>query len=594
MKTEKKKESVFKQIGKYMGKSRALMPVSLIFSALSTALTIMPMIFIWLVLRDLLGDNPTKQTLAYQSTNLIVIGVTAILGILTYFVSLMCSHLAQFRAEVGIQNKAFSSVMHKPMGYFTSIKSGEIRNAIHEGAESTHMLFAHALPDLVASMLVPVIVIVSMIYVDWRMGLAALIPFVVGFITMGSMMFGKSKQFMAQYIQAQDLMAGETVEYIRGVPVLKVFNQSINSFKKLYNLIQEYHKTISKYTKMWEVPFALYLTIVSSASFIVVPIAYSLAMPKGTNIADIIIALVFVMLISPQLSIYMMQSAKISQSVNMAKISMDKMEKILEYKDIEFGNEVINSNKCNIEFKNVSFAYDKNKVLDNVSFTVKQGERIALVGPSGSGKSTIAKLAVRFYDTSEGEILVGDKNIKEYEEKNLRENISFIFQNTKLFSMSIRDNVLMGRTATDEEINKALKLARADSVVAKLPNGLDTVIGTKGTYLSGGECQRVSLARAMLRQSPIVILDEATAFADPENEKLMYEGLAELSKGKTAIYIAHRLNLVKDLDRILYIEDGKVVESGTHDELCKNNGGYKKMYDEYCSSLDWKLEVKNA
>lgn len=589
---KQKKESIFKQVGKYMGKSRALIPFSLLTSAISTVLTILPLIFVWIVIRDFLGNDASKHTLASQTTNIIVIAVAGFLGVVFNILALSFSHMAQFDAEVGIQKKAFANVLRKPMGYFSKVDSGEVRKVIHEGAEATHQLFAHALPEMVSTLLMPIMIIAIMISVNWKLGLAALLPTLIGFLIMGTVMGTKSKKFMKEYLDTQDKMSAQTVEYVRGIPVLKVFNQSIYSFKKLFGLINEYQDKVSKYTKRWEIPFSSYLTVTEGISFLLVPITY--VVMGGHVTAEIIAAFILYILIGPQLSTYMFQSAKVGQAVQMSQLGVGKIDQLLKYKELEYGREDLASVDADVEFKNVSFAYDETNVLSAINFKINKGERVAFVGPSGSGKSTIAKLVARFYDVSEGEIIVGGKNIKEFTEESLRANTSYVFQNTKLFSKTIRENVLLGRSFSDEEIWKALKMASVDDVVKNLPKQLDTEIGTHGTYLSGGEVQRIGLARAMLKNSSLVILDEATAFADPENEKYMYKGLEELSKGKTTIYIAHRLNLVKDLDKIFYIEDGRIVEQGNHTELCELNGGYKKMYDQYCSSLDWKLEVKNA
>lgn len=588
---KQKRKSVFREVGEYMGRGRILVPFSLIFSAISTVLIILPVIFIWLVIRDLLGNDLSKHTLVSQTSNIIVIAVGGVLGVIFNILSLSLSHKAQFDAEAGIQKKAFSQILKKPLGYFTKVNSGEVRKIIHEGAESTHQLFAHDLPEMIPTILMPVAIIVIMITVNWKLGLAALVPTFIGFIVMGTMMGTKSKKFMREYLITQDKMAAQTVEYVRGIPVLKVFNQSIHSFKRLFNLINEYHDKVSKYTRTWEIPFSLYLTITEGISFLLVPITY--VVMGGNVTVEIIAAFILYMMIGPQLSSYMMQSAKVGQSIQQAKLGMAKINQLLESSDLKYGTQEFTNKDTSIEFKNVSFAYEKDSVLKNITFKVNEGERVAFVGPSGSGKSTIAKLLARFYDSTEGQILIGGKDIREFSEKSIRSNISYVFQNIKLFNKTIRENILMGRNFSDKEIWNALRVASAEEVIKKLPKQLDTEIGKKGVYLSGGEVQRIGLARAMLKNSPIAILDEATAFADPENENYIYKGLSELSKGKTTIYIAHRLNLVKDLDKIFYIENGQIKEQGNHKELCELNGGYKEMYDQYCSSLDWKLEAKN-
>lgn len=386
-------------------------------------------------------------------------------------------------------------------------------------------------------------------------------------------------------------LSAETVEYVRGIPVVKTFAQSIESFDRLYSLINKLTNIVMKMTMRWKNKMSIYETIVSSTAFFLVPTAI-IFINTGGDVRQVIGNSIIYFLIGPTFGVFIMRSAVISQYSYFAESSLNKIENILDYKEMHYGDK--SGEEVSLEFKDVSFAYDDNKVVDNVSFSVKKGETVALVGPSGGGKTTIAKLAARFYDPQSGEIFIGGINIKEYDKQTLMNKISFVFQNSRLFKMSLRDNLLIGKEdATDEEIEQALLDSGSKDIVDNLKDGLNTVYGTKGTYFSGGEAQRLSIARAFLKNADLLILDEATAFADPENEHIIQKSFKKLSKDKTSLMIAHRLSTVVDADRILVVDKGKIVEEGKHEELLKKNGEYKKLWDEYQRAVSWQIGGQN-
>lgn len=422
------------------------------------------------------------------------------------------------------------------------------------------------------------------------MGLISIIPIILAFFSMGYMFTEKGRGFQKQYMDSLEEMSGEAVDYVRGIPVVKTFGQSIFSFKRFYNSIIKYRDQVAKYTMSSRIPMTFYNVIMQSTPFFLIILAIFL-INRGEVISLVLTNLIFFVIIAGNFTLTFMKSAYLSQAKNKAISSVDRLEDQFSYKKLDFGNKS-NFSKHDIEFKNVSFSYGDNgkKILDNISFKIKEGETFALVGQSGGGKTTIARLVPRFWDVDEGEVLIGGVNIKEYTKETLMDNVSFVFQNTKLFKTSIRENIIFGRgNISTVDLDKAIDASQSRSIIDSLPNGVETIIGSKGTYLSGGEQQRIALARGILKDAPIVILDEATAFADPENEELIQKALKELRVGKTTLMIAHRLSSVVDVDKILFIKEGKIVEEGSHEELLGRGGLYKDMWDEYQKSISWKI-----
>lgn len=589
MKKDKKK-SILSRFVPYMGKKKILLPIALILSGLSAILNIIPFVLVWYIVRDILVF-PNALNFTNVSPYAWYAFLSAILGVVVYFGALMCSHLAAFHVEVGLQKIGMEKIMSMPLGFFNQYASGKIRKIVNDGASTTHTFLAHQLPDMAASVVSPIILLLLMILVDFRMGLISLIPIILGFITMSFMMTAKGKEFQQMYYDSLEEMSSESVEYVRGIPVVKTFGQSIFSFKRFYNSIIKYKKMVHSYTLLWRTPMSFYTIIMQSTVFFLIPIAI-LLIGNGDNVAFVIANYIFYLLVSPIFTTLLMKSMHFQQNSMIAKQAIDRLDELMNYPEMHFETKTQKINKHSLEFKNVSFSYEgaENKAVDGINFKLNEGETIALVGASGGGKTTIARLAARFWDVDEGEVLLGGINVKDISKKQLMENISFVFQNTNLFKGSLKENIIFGKeNVSQKDIDEAISLSQSKEIIDNLDQGLDTIIGTKGTYLSGGEQQRIALARAMVKNAPIVLLDEATAFADPENEHLIQKALHELSKGKTTLMIAHRLTSVKNVDRILVVNDGQIKEEGSHDELLKKGGLYKTMWDEYQQSIEWRI-----
>lgn len=590
-----KDSSVLKRFFPYMGKKKALIPLSLILSGISAALNILPFVLMWYIARDILND-PQSIDIARISTYAWYAFGCAFAGTLIYFLSLMSSHLAAFRCEVGLQKRGMQKIIAMPLGFFDQYASGKLRKIVNDGAGTTHTFLAHQLPDMAGSVVSPILLIGAVLWVDWRMGLVSLIPIALGFITMSFMMTSKGKAFQQQYFDSLEEMSAESVEYVRGIPVVKTFGQSIFSFKRFYNSIMKYKEMVHAYTLLWRSSMSFYIVFMQSAVFFLVPAAI-LMIGRGDQLPVVLADFIFYLLVSPLFTLLLMRSMYFRQNAMIAKQAIDRLDTLFAYPAMEFAATEKPLRDHSLEFKNVSFAYpdsEKNAV-DGVSFRLNEGETVALVGASGGGKTTIARLAARFWDASEGSVLIGGFNVKEIPKQELMDNISFVFQNTRLFKGTLRENIVFGsRGITDEALNRAIDLSQSREIIDQLPKGLNTVIGTKGTYLSGGEQQRIVLARAFVKDAPIVLLDEATAFADPENEHLIQKALKELSRGKTTLMIAHRLTSIRSVDRILVIADGKIAEQGTHDELIAKGGLYRTMWEEYQRSVTWEITGNQA
>lgn len=578
------------QLQLYMGKRKVFLPIALLLSAISAILSVLPYVLIWMIIRIVLDSEGTNAI--QETTTLSWWTVIAAIGsVLTYFLALTLSHLSAFRVENNIRLFSMQKIIAMPLGFFDSQTSGKIRKVIDENASTTHSFLAHQLPDLAATIVMPIASIVLMFAFDWKMGLVCLIPIIGSMIILSSMMNEKGKAFMKSYMDSLEEMNTEAVEYVRGIPVVKVFQQTVFSFKNFHTSIIKYRNKVIKYTKLWEIPMSFYMTIIHSFVFFLIPLGI-IILNNSNSYATTIINLIFYILISPLFGQCIMRSMYLQQALGQASEAVNRINEITSAELLSVTNQPKTVNTFNISFKNVSFSYpgSAKKVIKNVSFEIPEGKAFALVGPSGSGKTTIARLLPRFWDIKEGEITIGGTNIKELAPSYLMENISFVFQHNKLFKTTILDNLRYGNpNASREEINRALQLAQCNDIIEKLPEGLKTMIGTNGTYLSGGEQQRIALARAILKDAPIIVMDEATAFADPENEHLIQKALKELTKGKTVLMIAHRLSSIKDVDQILVIKDGQIAEKGTHNNLIIKKGIYESMWAEYQQSSSWTI-----
>ena len=569
----------------YAGRKSILFYIAMIMSAISGIMVLMPMVFIHRIINSLILNETVD--FVYVRENSIYAATFAGLGLFIYLIGLILSHVFAFEVEDNIIKSSVKKLINKPLGYFDDKESGRIRKVIVSGASETHSFLAHQLPDMAMTVISPIVLFVFFFMFDWKLGLVSMVPIIIGMILMSSMMTSETKKMKEEYYEDLSDLSSQTVEYVRGIPVVKTFAQSIESFDKLYSLIIKIKDLVLKLTMSYTNKMSWFGTISTSTAFFLVPVALLLIKFNG-NLANVVANSVIYFLIGPIFAVFIMRTATIKQFSYFAELALDKIENILEYDDFIYGDKT--SSEVGIEFKNVSFSYGEENVLDNISFKVERGEQVALVGMSGSGKTTIARLAARFYDIKSGEILIGGINIKDFEKEALMKKIAFVFQNSKLFKMSLRDNLLIAKPdATDEEIDNALINSGCKEIIKGLKNGLDTVYGTRGTYFSGGEAQRLSIARAFLKDADIIILDEATAFADPENEHLIQESFKKLSINKTTLMIAHRLSTVVDADKILVIDKGRIVEEGKHSDLINMNGHYKKLWDEYQKSVNWKI-----
>ncbi len=583
--------STLKKLQTYMEGRKALLPAALILSAISAIVGMMPYVLIWFIIRELFT---TDNAISYQLITTYgwwAIG-TAIISVVFYFVALSFSHLAAFRVETNMRRFAMEKIVKMPLGFFNNNTTGRIRKIIDDNAGVTHGFLAHQMPDLAATLLMPLSVLLLIFIYDWRLGVACLLPVFFAMFLMSFMMSEKGKRFMNSYMTSLEDMNTEAVEYVRGIPVVKVFQQTVFSFKNFHNSIIRYKDMVTDYTKMWEKPMSAYTVMINGFVFFLVPVAI-LIINQTEDYTQTILNLFLYVLITPVFSQSIMRSMYLNQALGQANEALNRIENLTDYNLQVEPVKPKTITDCSIQFKNVSFSYPgaNKKAVDQVSFRIPQGKTTALVGASGSGKTTIARLLPRFWDADEGSVYIGKTKVKDIEHKDLMAHISFVFQNTRLFKTSLLENIKYGKpSARIDEVEAALDMARCRDIISKLPDGLETIIGKEGTYLSGGEQQRIVLARAILKNAPIVVLDEATAFADPENEHLIQKAFKELTKGKTVLMIAHRLSSVISADNILVIDEGKIIEEGTHKELLEKQGVYANMWNEFQCSVSWKIE----
>lgn len=573
----------------YMGEKKALLPAAMILSAISSLMGILPFIFIWLIVKELLV-SPTGSQVLINTYAWWALG-TAVGGVVLYFLALMLSHLAAFRVETNMRRRAMQKIVQFPLGFFDGNTSGRIRKIIDDNASITHTFLAHQLPDLAGTILVPLASLVLIFVFDWRLGLACLVPIIAAMAVMGFMMGTQGRYFMEMYMNSLEEMNTEAVEYVRGIPVVKVFQQTIFSFKNFHNSITKYRDMVYRYTLMWEKPMTTYTVIIHGFVYILIPVAI-LLIGNSAGYAEILLDLFFYILITPVFGQSVMKSMYLNQALGQATEAVNRIDELTDVEPLPTATNPKAVTNHEICFRDVSFSYpgSEQKAIDNISFTIPEGKTFALVGASGSGKTTIARLVPRFWDVDTGQVTIGGNNVKDIALKDLMRHVSFVFQNTRLFKTSLLENIRYGNDrATPEAIENAVESAQCREIIDKLPGGLDTKIGTEGTYLSGGEQQRIALARAILKDAPIVVLDEATAFADPENEHLIQKALGKLTTGKTVLMIAHRLTSVMDVDSILVVNKGKIAEQGTHNELMDKGGIYAGMWKEYQKSVQWTI-----
>ena len=594
---KEKKQSDLSVLLGYAGSHKALTFLGLGLSAVAMILGMLPYICIWLVARDLIAAAPNWTQAAGIAKYGWMAFAFAIGGIVVYFAALMCTHLAAFRTASNIRKAGMAHLMKTPLGFFDSNASGLLRNRLDGAAADTETLLAHNLADIVGTVAMFVSMLVLMFVFDWRMGAACLLAAVVSVAAMCTMMGGKNAKLMAEYQAAQDVMSKAGTEYVRGIPVVKVFQQTVYSFKAFKAAIEDYSAKAERYTDgVCRVPQSVNLTFTEGAFIFLVPVALLLAPGalKSGDFAGFVTNFAFYAVFSAIISTALAKIMFAASGMILASTALGRIKQVMDAPTLPVTDQPEAPKDNSVEFRDVTFTYDGAELpaLEHVSFRVEPGQTVALVGPSGGGKTTAASLIPRFWDVTDGSVLVGGVNVRNADPHVLMDQVAFVFQNSRLFKASILENVRAARPdATREEAKAALEAAQCGDILQKLPDGMDTVIGTEGTYLSGGEQQRVALARAILKNAPIVVLDEATAFADPENEAKIQKACAELTKNRTVIMIAHRLSTVTGADRIVVLNEGHVEQIGTHAELAQTDGLYQRMWADYNQAVQWRISA---
>ena len=593
---EKQKNGELSRMFGYAGKFHVLTVLGCVLSGISTILSMLPFVCIWLVIRDLIqafaaGDISLATGSAHYAWMAVVFAAASIL---IYFIALNCTHLAAFRTATNMRKSAIHHIVTLPLGYFSQNASGRLRNIIDDNAGLTEGFLAHQLPDLTGAAVMPVAVIIFIFLFDWRLGICCLIPMGISVIFLKQMMGGDNAQFMVKYMTALETMNKEAVEYIRGIPVVKVFQQTIYSFKNFHAAIEEYEKFASGYALKCRIPLTGFTVTLNGTFVLLIPVAMFILSGVSGQAAyeNVVLDFLFYSLFTPVCATMMNRIMFASEQLMAAKSAVSRVDEILQEKPLKEPEHPLIPADASIVFSDVSFAYPgaKEKALDHISFEVPTGKTVALVGASGSGKSTAASLIPRFYDVQSGSVTIGGVDVRNIEKQELMKRVAFVFQNTCLFKDTLLNNIKAARPdATREEVLKAADEAQCKDIIDRLPDGLDTLVGTGGTYLSGGENQRIALARAILKDAPIIVLDEATAFADAENEHQIQLAFERLTQNKTVMMIAHRLSTIQDADLILVFKEGQIAERGTHEELVALNGIYSSMWKDYQTSIAWKV-----
>ncbi len=520
----------------------------------------------------------------------------AFLSLIIYFIGLLCSHKSAFRVASNMKIKCMEHILKMPIGKVNDIGSGKLRKIVIESSNATETFLAHNLPDLIGAIVTPICMIIILFVFDWRLGLLSLMPTILGFLAMSKMTGKAMADDMKKYQDSLEDMNNQAIEYVRGMSVVKTFGQTVFSFKKFKKSIDDYSNLCISYTKKARKTMLVFQLFINSVFAFLIGI--TLVFNANGNITnEFILNLLFYIIYTPIIATTMTKIMSISENSLVVKDALNRVNEILKIEPLKKGKDSYDVKDNSIKFENVSFSYEnnENKAIDNISFTIPSKSLTALVGPSGGGKSTIANLITRFYDIDSGSIKIGDVNVRDIKKEKLSDLVSFVFQDSKLLKLSILDNVKMANPkASEKEIREALSLAQCDDILERLPNGINTVYGSKGVYLSGGEMQRINIARVILKNSPIVILDEATAFADPENEGKVQKAFENLSKNKTVIMIAHRLSSIINADKIIVIENGKIKQEGNQEQLLKESGLYSKMWNDYQTSISWKVGAENV
>ena len=585
-----KKQSNLSRLLSYAGGHKYLTYASWVLSALSALLALIPYYYIWLVMREVLEAAPDFAAAQNLTHNGWMAVLFAVVAVLVYIAGLMCSHLGAFRVATNMRIQTMRHIVQLPLGFAESFGSGRLRKIVNESSAATETYLAHQLPDKAGAIATPIGLLVLLFVFDWRLGLLSLVPVVLGFLIMMSMTGAKMEQKMREYQNALEDMSGEAVEYVRGIPVVKTFGQTIFSFKKFKDSIDRYKVWVIAYTKQLRGPMMFYTAAINGV--FVFLIAGGLLFTQNGVTTEFLLNLIFYIIITPIISVTLTKIMFQSENAMIVDDALHRIDSVLEMAPLGEAKHPQSPQDGSVEVEHVRFSYDGQKdALKDISLSIPSGRTVAFVGPSGGGKTTLANVIARFFDPQEGTVKIGGADVREIPKKELMNTVSFVFQNSRLIKASILENVRMGKPgASREEVIKALENAQCGDIIAKLPRGVDTVIGTKGVYLSGGEQQRIAIARVMLKNAPVLILDEATAFADPDNESRVQAAFSRLSQGKTVIMIAHRLSTIAHVDQIYVLKYGEIVESGTSGELLAREGEFRKMWKNYQTSVQWKVE----
>ena len=575
-----------KLIGQYAGGHKALITLGRMIAGVSAILALIPYYDLWRIIRIAVnGEDPGEIShYAWQAV------ILTVASLLIYIAALFCTHIAAFRVQANMRNALMRRIITLPLGVFDEDGTGKIRRIVNDSTAATETYIAHNLPDKAVAAVTPLGLLVLIFAFNWKIGLICMIPAVIGFCCMMTMMGKGMQEKMKEYQNALDTMSSEATEYVRGIPVVKTFGQTVHSFKRFKTSIDGFGKWATDYTLLLRLPMIGFMTCINAIFAFIVIAAYTVT-KDGTAATDIL-NIMYYIIVTPLITVALTKVAYSGEAEMTLIDALKRVETIMQIEPLEEGNAGTIPEGHDLELKNVTYRYKgaERDAVKNVSIRIDAGSHVALVGPSGSGKTTLAELMVRFFDVSEGEVLIGGVNVRDIPSDELMKRVSFVFQDSRLIKKSILENVRLAKPeAGEDEVLHALEKAQCMDIIEKLPQGIHTVIGEKGTYLSGGEQQRITLARAFLKDAPILILDEATAFADPDNETKVQAAFDALSEGRTLIMIAHRLSTVMNADRIYVMDGGECVESGTHEELMGMGGLYRKMFDEYSRAIEWKV-----
>ncbi|MBQ9443786.1 MAG: ABC transporter ATP-binding protein [Lachnospiraceae bacterium] len=575
-----------KLIRQYVGGHSSLITLGRFIAGISAVVVLIPYYDLWKII-SIAVNKEDPSIISHYAWQAVILTVASLL---IYIAALFCTHIAAFRVQANMRSSLMRRIITLPLGVFDEDGTGKIRRIVNDSTAATETFIAHQLPDKTVAAVTPVGLLVLIFAFNWKIGLICMIPAVLGFACMMTMMGRGMQEKMQQYQNALDTMSSEATEYVRGIPVVKTFGQTVHSFKRFKEAIDGFGKWTTDYTLILRWPMTAFMTCINAIFAFIVISAFVFSGDGVT--AGLILNIMYYIIVTPLITVALTKVAYSGEAEMTLIDALKRVESIMAIEPLEDNKSGKAPGEAGVELRNVTYRYKDatRDAVQNVSLKIEPGEHVALVGPSGSGKTTIAELIVRFFDVTEGEILIGGINVKDIPSSELMKQVSFVFQDSRLIKKSILENVRMAKPdATETEVMDALEKAQCMDIIDKLPNGIHTVIGEKGTYLSGGEQQRITIARAVLKDAPILILDEATAFADPDNEAKVQAAFEELSKGKTLIMIAHRLSTVMNADRIHVFDDGKCIESGTHDELMAHNGLYRSMFDEYSRSIEWKV-----